>query len=486
MKLETLPALTLREKIRAQEITATDCVLAALERIKNIDGKVHAFLTLTREMALERAKEIDGKIRGGQPVGALAGLPIAIKDNICLDGVRTTCASHILENFTPPYTATVVDRVAREDGVVVGKTNMDEFAMGSSTETSYFGPTYNPWDLTRVPGGSSGGSGACVAAGETPLALGSDTGGSVRCPASFCGVVGVKPTYGLVSRYGLIAYANSLEQIGPMGRTVGDCALLLTVISGYDERDATSVNVEARNYLEYLINDISGVRIGMVQQLLGEGTHPAVEKNIHSSAEKLVSLGAKCETVSLPTLRYALPAYYLIAMAEASSNLARYDGLRYGYAAGEEGLMWHDAFSTTRQRGFGAEVRRRIILGTYALSAGYYDKFFLKAVKVANMVRLDFLKAFKTFDVLMAPAMPFPAFKIGERIQDPLALYMSDIATVPVNLAGIPAISVPSGFTDGLPIGLQFMAPPFREDLLLRVAYTFEQNTPHHAVNPPL
>jgi aspartyl-tRNA(Asn)/glutamyl-tRNA(Gln) amidotransferase subunit A len=485
-KLHELTARETVEKIRNREATAEECVLSVFERIHRVEDKVRAFVTLLEEEALERAREIDKKVSKGKPVGRLAGVSVAVKDNICTKGIRTTCSSRMLENFVPPYDANVIERVKREDGVIIGKTNMDEFAMGSSTETSYFGPTHNPWDISRVPGGSSGGSAAAVVADEVVLAFGADTGGSVRCPASYCSAVGIKPTYGLVSRYGLIAYANSLEQIGPIAKNVHDCALFLSVIAGYDPRDSTSVEMAPRDYTEFLRSDVEGFKIGVPVEFFGEGTSENVQKQVWMAVHKLEELGAFCEETSLPSLEYALATYYIIAMSEASSNLARYDGLRYGYRIERDDADWSTVYSKNRRIGFGAEVRRRIILGTYALSAGYYDKYYLKALKIRTLIRRDFDNAFKKFDVLIGPTMPIPPFKIGEKIQDPLALYMCDVDTVSANLAGLPAISIPCGFTDGLPVGMQILAPPLREDLLLQVAYTFEQNTTWKDRKPPL
>jgi aspartyl-tRNA(Asn)/glutamyl-tRNA(Gln) amidotransferase subunit A len=370
--------------------------------------------------------------------------------------------------------------------VIIGKTNMDEFAMGSSTETSYFSPTRNPWDLSRVPGGSSGGSAAAIATDEAILALGTDTGGSIRCPASYCSVVGLKPTYGLVSRYGLIAYANSLEQIGPMAKDVYDCALFFTLIAGHDPKDSTSVKTTPKDYTDFLKNSVEGLKIGVPKEFFGEGTSDEVEKQVWQSIYKLEELGASYEETSLPTLEYSLAAYYIIAMSEASSNLARYDGLRYGYRVDSDDGNWATVYSKNRRTGFGTEVRRRIILGTYALSAGYYNKYYLKALKVRTLIRRNFEEAFKKYDVLIGPTMPFPPFKIGDRIKDPLALYMSDVDTVSANLAGLPAMSVPCGFTNSLPFGMQIMAPPLREDLMLQVAYTFEENTSYKNRKPPV
>jgi len=483
-KLQELTARETAQKIRSNEATAEECVHAVFERIHRLEDKVNAYVTLVEEEALKKAKQIDRKVSEGKPVGKLAGVAIAVKDAICTQGIATTCSSRMLKNFVPPYDAEVIERIKREDGVIIGKTNMDEFAMGSSTETSYFGPTRNPWDLSRVPGGSSGGSAAVIATDEAILALGTDTGGSIRCPASYCSVVGLKPTYGLVSRYGLIAYANSLEQIGPMAKDVYDCALFLSVIAGHDSKDGTSVKAEPKDYMEFLKDSVKGFKIGVPREFFGEGTSDEVEKQVWNGIHKLEELGACCEETSLPTLEHSLAAYYIVAMSEASSNLARYDGIRYGYRVDKDDGDWATVYSRNRRIGFGAEVRRRIILGTYALSAGYYSKYYLKALKVRTLIRRNFENAFKKFDVLIGPTMPFPPFKIGEKIKDPLALYMSDVDTVSANLAGLPAISVPCGFTDGLPIGMQIMAPPLREDLTLQAAYTFEQNTSYRNRKP--
>ena len=483
-KLQELTARETTQKICSNEATAEECVQAVFERIHRLEDKVNAFVTLVEEEALKKAREIDRKVSEGKPIGKLAGVAIAVKDAICTQGIPTTCSSRMLKNFVPPYDAEVIERIKREDGVIIGKTNMDEFAMGSSTETSHFGPTRNPWDLSRVPGGSSGGSAAVIATDEAILALGTDTGGSIRCPASYCSVVGLKPTYGLVSRYGLIAYANSLEQIGPMAKDVYDCALFLTVIAGHDSKDGTSVKAAPKDYMEFLKDTVKGFKIGVPIEFFGEGTSDEVEKQVWNGIHKLEEMGASCEETSLPSLEHSLAAYYIVAMSEASSNLARYDGIRYGYRVDKDEGDWTTVYSRNRRIGFGAEVRRRIILGTYALSAGYYSKYYLKALKVRTLIRKDFDEAFKKFDVLIGPTMPFPPFKIGEKIKDPLALYMSDVDTVSANLAGLPAISIPCGFTKGLPIGMQIMAPPLREDLTLQAAYTFEQNTSYRNRKP--
>lgn len=473
--------LSARETVNAVQngdLTAEECLHAALERIKEVDQHVHAFITLREDVALKRAREIDRKARKGKALGRLGGVCIALKDNLCTKDFPTTCGSRMLESFSPPYNATVVENLLKEDAILLGKTNMDEFAMGTSTETSYFGPTRNPWQPDHVPGGSSGGSAAAVASKEAVLALGSDTGGSVRCPASFCSVVGMKPTYGLVSRYGLIAYANSLEQIGPLSRDVYDCALLLSVIAHHDPADATSLTTPHQDYTSFLREDLEGLKIGVPKEFFGEGVDERVVKPLRKNIDSLESLGASWAECSLPTLKYALPAYYLIAMSEASSNLARYDGVRYGYSHEYSSEDWNTVFSKNRRRGFGAEVRRRIILGTYALSSGYYDMYYLKALKVRTLIKADFDKAFQDFDVLVGPTMPILPFKIGEKINDPLALYMCDLLTVPQNLIGCPAISIPCGFVEGLPVGMQITAPPLREDLLFRAAYALEQHNP--------
>ena len=482
-KLHELTAFQIKNKIENKEISAEEIVQSVFDRIHNFEEKINAFVTLVEDEALKKAKEIDVKISKGKTIGKLAGLPIGIKDAICTKGIPTTCSSRMLKNFVPPYDAGVIERIKQEDGIIIGKTNMDEFAMGSSTETSYFGPTSNPWDVFTVPGGSSGGSAACIAVDEAVLALGTDTGGSIRCPASYCSVVGLKPTYGLVSRYGLIAYANSLEQIGPITKDVSDCALFLSIIAGYDSRDGTSANIETKDFTKFLKEDISGIKIGVPKEFFGIGTNEDIKKQVWKGIHKLEELGAEYEETSLSTLEYSLATYYIIAMSEASSNLARFDGLRYGFR-GDNDEDWATVYSKNRGIGFGAEVRRRIILGTYALSAGYYDEYYLKALKVRTLIRKDFEEAFKKFDVLIGPTMPFPPFKIGEKIQDPLALYMSDVDTVSANLAGLPAISIPCGFSNNLPIGMQIMAPHLREDLILQVAYTFEQNTQFNSRKP--
>lgn len=462
----------------ATGVSAEERIFALFEKIKK--SKLNAYNNLSEDSALERAREFDKAPWSG----LMAGVPIAIKSCISTRGIETNCSSRILEGYIPPYDAHVIERLKQEGAIIVGKTNMDEFAMGTSTESSYFGTTRNPWDLDRVPGGSSGGSAAAVAAGEAPSALGSDTGGSIRCPASFCGIVGLKPTYGLVSRYGLVSYANSLEQIGPLTANVEDAALVMEVIAGHDPRDSTSVKAEG-GYLSGLNGGVEGLVCGVPKEYFGEGVDPAVEKSVWDAISKLEDLGASWKEVSLPHTKYALAAYYIIAMSEASSNLARFDGLRYGLRLGAD-KDWHTTFSEIRAAGFGPEVKRRILLGTYALSAGYYGRYYLKALKVRTLIKQDFERSLSAggADVLVTPTMPFPAFKIGERIEDPLSLYMADVFTVPINLAGVPAISVPSGFAEGLPIGLQIIGPHFGESTVFAVAKAYEDATPYHETVP--
>lgn len=477
MKLYELTAHELNERLTAGEISAQEIIKSIYQRIDEVEDDVQSYITLTKEAALKKAKEVDEKLANGEEVNPLAGIPIAIKDNMCTKGVKTTCASKILHNFEPPYNATVVDKLNEADTVMTGKTNLDEFAMGSSTENSGFFVTKNPWDLDRVPGGSSGGSAAAVAAGEAIISLGSDTGGSIRQPASLCGVVGMKPTYGFVSRYGLVAFASSLDQIGPFSQDVTDCALALNHLCGHDPQDSTSVEREVPDFTESLVDDVSDMKIGVPKEYFGEGIDVEVKEAVQSAIKKLEELGATCEEVSLPHTEYALSTYYLIAPAEASSNLARYDGVRYGHRNQEaDGLI--DMFKLTRSEGFGDEVQRRIMLGSYALSSGYYDDYYLKAQKVRTLIKQDFEEAFAEYDVLLSPTSPTTAFKIGEKSDDPLQMYMSDICTIPANLAGLPGISIPCGFdSNGLPIGLQILGDHFAEEKLIQVAYAFEQNT---------
>lgn len=467
---------TINELIeRIHSGSSEEIVAEYLEKIEK--SKLNAFITVAKESALARAREIDSEGTDA----SLAGIPIAVKDNISTKGLLTTCASKILSGYVPPYDAHVIERLKAAGAIIIGKTNMDEFAMGTSTETSFYGPTKNPWDAERVPGGSSGGSAAAVAGDEVPISLGSDTGGSVRCPASFCGVVGLKPTYGVISRYGLISYANSLEQIGPFATTVRDVAALFDVIAGYDPRDSTSVNKEV-NYSSALKNDVRGLKIGISDEYFGEGTDENVEKSVKDAISTLEDLGATTVKIKMPHTKYALSAYYIIAMSEASSNLARFDGMRYGLRTDDSD--WHTTFSQVRASGFGDEVKRRILLGTYALSAGYHDKYYLKALKIRTLIKQDFDRAFSDVDVLIAPTMPYPAFKLGEKIDDPLSLYLADVDTVPINLAGVPSISIPCGFSHGLPIGMQVIGKHFDEATIIRTAYTFEENTDFHNRRP--
>lgn len=477
-----------RQLIR-KERSAVEITQEALDRIQALEPKLHSFLSVTSEHALEQARQVDAKIARSEEIGLLAGIPIGIKDNMCTKGIRTTCSSRILENFVPPYESTVTQKLKDAGAVMVGKTNLDEFAMGSSTETSAYQVTANPWDLSRVPGGSSGGSAAAVASGECTIAIGSDTGGSIRLPASFCGVVGLKPTYGLVSRYGLVAYASSLDQIGPFGRTVEDAAILLSAIAGYDPNDATSLNVEIPDYAKLLQPDFhprGRLRIGIIKETFGEGLDPVVEQVVTKAIDQLQNLGAQIHVVSCPRFRYGLPAYYIIAPSEASANLARYDGVKYGFRASDADNLL-SLYTKTRAAGFGAEVKRRIMLGTYALSAGYYDAYYLKAQKVRTLIKQDFEGAFEKVDVLVCPTAPTTAFKAGEKTEDPLSMYLTDLMTIPLNLAGLPGMSVPCGFDgNGLPIGMQLIGKVLREDQLLQVAYAYEQSTEWHLLAPSI
>ena len=474
-ELWELSAAGLGAAIARRECSARDAVDAHLARIGSLDGDVRAFLTLTPELARAQADDVDARIASGETMGPLAGVPLALKDILCVDGVRTTAASKILEHHRPPYDATVVARLRAAGIPIVGKANMGEFAMGSSTENSAYGATHNPWDLSRVPGGSSGGSAAAVAAGFAPLGIGTDTGGSIRQPASLCGVVGVKPTYGLVSRYGVLAFASSLDQVGPFARTVEDAALLMQTIAGHDPMDATSIDAPVPSYAGALNGDVKGLRIGVVKDWIeGEGVQQGVSDRVREAAGKFQELGASVGEISLPSFRYALSAYYLIAPAECSSNLARYDGVRFGHrAAGAKDII--EMNTRSRTEGFGDEVKRRIMLGTYALSAGYYDAYYGKAQQVRTLVIRDFDAAYERFDVLLSPTSPTTAFALGEKANDPLAMYLSDVCTIPTNLAGAAAISLPCGLAeDGLPVGLQLMGPPLSEALLFRVASVYE------------
>ncbi len=477
MSLNELTAHELSARMDAGEISSREITTDVLEAIDKTDPTINAFISVDPEQALERAESIDRRRAAGARLGPLAGIPLAIKDVICVEGGRTTCGSRILENFVAPYDSTVVARLRRADAVLVGKTNMDEFAMGSSTENSYFGPTRNPRDPDRVPGGSSGGSAAAVAAHETILAIGSDTGGSVRQPAAYCGVVGLKPTYGRVSRYGLVAYASSLDQIGPLAKDVEDAALLLGAIAGPDPRDSTSVNLKVPDYKAALGGEVKGLKAGLAREHFGAGLDPEIHRAVMRSAERLQAAGAELVDVSLPVAahpEYCIGAYYLIAMGEASANLTRYDGIRYGYRAGGARSL-QEVYCQTRSSGFGAEVKRRIMLGTYALSAGYYDAYYLKAQKVRTLIKEDFERVFSQCDVLLAPVAPTVAFRLGENIDDPLQMYLNDIYTVSVNLAGIPGIALPvATHSENLPIAVQLLAGPFQEELLLRTAHVLE------------
>jgi aspartyl-tRNA(Asn)/glutamyl-tRNA(Gln) amidotransferase subunit A len=474
----SLSARRIAELVSSGALSPVDVVEAYLGRAERLNPKINAFITIAEEHAMRSAEELERSLKKGFR-GKLVGVPIAVKDVISTKGIETTCASKILKGYVPPYDATVIRRLKAEGAIVIGKTNMDEFAMGSSTELSAFGPTRNPWSLDRVAGGSSGGSGAAVAARMAPVALGSDTGGSIRCPAAFCNVVGLKPTYGTVSRYGLISYACSLEQIGPMTVDVEDCALLMEVMSGRDGFDSTMIDYK----FEWRPSDVRGLRIAVPKEFFGEGTDERVAERVWGVIKILESRGATYEEVSIPLARYALACYYIIAMSEASSNLARYDGVRYGMPC-DLSLPWYDAFSKVRGDGFGTEVKRRIILGCFALSAGYYGRYYLKALKLRAMIRDQVLSIFKRFDAIATPTTPFPPFRIGERVEDPLSLYMADVDTVIANLAGLPAISVPAGFVAGLPVGAQFMANYCREDLLLSIARCVQEETAFHLKIP--
>ncbi len=484
---EALFKLTLnqaQELLGKRDISSVELTQACLARIEDIEPQVKAFVTITPELALEQARLADQRIASGDST-LLTGIPAQIKDVMCTKGTRTTCSSRMLESFIPTYNATVVERLYDRGAVVLGKGNMDEFAMGSSTENSAFFATHNPWDLGRVPGGSSGGSAAAVAAGEAIYSLGSDTGGSIRQPAALCGIVGLKPTYGLVSRFGLVAYASSLDQIGPITRDVTDCALVLNAIAGHDPHDSTSIPYEVPDYTSTFTGDIKGLRIGIAKEYFGEGIQEEVKEAVLNAVSVLESLGASLEEFSLPNSRYALACYYIIAPSECSANLARYDGVKYGFSYQDADTMW-EALERTRQYGFGPEVKRRIMLGTYALSAGYYDAYYLKAQQVRTLIRREFDEAFKRFDALVTPTSPTVAFRLGEKTDDPVQMYLSDLYTIPANIAGIPGISIPCGFAEGLPVGLQLMGPHLSEETLLRIAHAYEQATDWHKASPPL
>lgn len=479
MRLYEKTAHVLHDMLVKKEITAAELTEDVLARIDEVEGEVKAYLTITRDEALAQAKAVDEKIAKGEKISFWEGIPGAIKDNICTNGIKTTCASKILEHFVPPYDATVMTKLKAQNPVILGKTNMDEFAMGGSTENSGYYPTRNPWNLDCVPGGSSGGSAAAVAAGTSIWALGSDTGGSIRQPASFCGVVGLKPTYGRVSRYGLVAYASSLDQIGPLTRDVTDCANLLNIIAGHDEMDSTSSEAAVPDFTKALVEDVKGLKIGLPKEYFVDGMDPEVEKTVRAAIEKYKEMGAEIVDISLPHTKYAISAYYLIAPAEAATNLQRYDGVSYGERVDSDDLV--GMMTRTRTEKFGEEVKRRIVIGNYALSAGYYDAYYLKAMKVRTLVQQDYNEAFQNVDVIMAPTAPTPAFKIGEMISDPLQMYLQDACTVPLNLAGLPGISIPCGYSkNGMPIGLQIIGKALDEETILRAAYTYEQSQNYH------
>jgi aspartyl-tRNA(Asn)/glutamyl-tRNA(Gln) amidotransferase subunit A len=489
MSANELQQLTIHEAhqlLKHRKISSRELTESALERVAEVESEVRACVTIVEDIALETAEKVDNQIKTSREIAPLTGIPTLIKDVMCTKGIRTTCGSRMLENFVPPYDATVIEKLKAQQAVIIGKTNMDEFAMGSSTEHSAFFPTHNPWDLNRVPGGSGGGSAAAVAAAEAIYALGSDTGGSIRQPAALCSVVGLKPTYGLVSRFGLIAFASSLDQIGPLTKDITDCALVMNVIAGHDSRDSTSVDYSVPDYSRQLIPDIKGLRIGIPKEYFVEGMQIQVRAVLEAAIHKLHELGAEIDwNVSLPHTKYALAVYYIIAPSEASANLARYDGVKYGFSEREAGNVI-ETTERTRQSGFGPEVKRRIMLGTYALSAGYYDAYYVKAQKVCTLIKQEFDQVFEKYDVLVTPTSPVVPFKLGEKLEDPIQMYLSDICTMPINIAGIPAISVPAGFADNLPVGMQIIGRPFSEETLLRVAFTFEQATDWHKRRPPL
>jgi len=481
-------ALTLHdagEKLRKHELSSQELTLAAFQRIGETDDKIHAYITLCRDGALEQAKQADERLKRGGNTPPLLGIPIAVKDNFLTRGLRTTCASKILGDFMPPYDATAISRIRAAGAVITGKTNLDEFAMGSSAENSAFFPTRNPWDGERVPGGSSGGSAAAVAADQCIAALGTDTGGSIRQPAAFCGVVGLKPAYGRVSRYGIIAFASSMDQVGPLTKDVRDCALMLEAIAGHDPADSTSADRPVPRYSEALTGDVKGLRLGVPKEYFITGIAPEVERAVRDAIRLLEKNGAVVEEISLPHTEYAVAVYYIVATAETSSNLARYDGMRFGHRAGGKDLL--ETYMLSREEGFGPEVKRRIMLGTYALSAGYYDAYYLKAQRVRALIKQDFDEAFQRCDAIVTPTAPTTAFKIGEKIADPLQMYLSDIYTISVNLAGLPALSLPCGFDgDGMPIGLQIIGKHFDEATVLRLAHAYEQATEWHKRKPQL
>lgn len=486
MELFKLTAHELSDMLKSKEVSSVEITKSVIDRIENVENKIESYITTTPELALETAKVVDDKIAKGEEISPLEGIPMAIKDNICTDGIKTTCASKMLENFVPPYDAFVVKKLKEINAPVLGKLNMDEFAMGSSTENSYFKKTKNPYDTQKVPGGSSGGSAASVGADLAVYSLGSDTGGSIRQPASFCGVVGLKPTYGLVSRFGLVAFASSLDQIGPLTKDVTDSAMVLNLISGHDNMDSTSIHIPKEDYTKALVNDVKGMKIGIPNDYIGEGINEEVKTAILKAVETYKALGAEVEFFDMTASKYALPAYYIISSAEASSNLARYDGIKYGYRTSNYSNLT-ELYNNTRSEGFGKEVKRRIMLGTYALSSGYYDAYYKKAQQVRTIIKNDFDKAFEKYDFILTPTAPTTAFKMGSKTTDPLQMYLEDICTVSINIASVPAISIPCGFdSDGMPIGMQLIGKAFSESTLLRAAYTYEQNTDVHKVRPQL
>jgi aspartyl-tRNA(Asn)/glutamyl-tRNA(Gln) amidotransferase subunit A len=480
MSLTQLSAFQIAAQVKSKAVSCREVTDEFIARIEAVEDRVKAFVTLTPDEARKRADSLDRHLAAGEDIGPLGGVPIALKDLLCTRGVKTTCSSKMLENFVPPYDAHVVERLTVDGAISMGKANMDEFAMGSSTENSAFFPTRNPWDLERVPGGSSGGSTAAVAALEAPISLGSDTGGSIRQPAAYCGCVGLKPTYGLVSRYGLIAFASSLDQIGPIANDVRDCALLLNSIAGHDKRDSTSINQAVPKYLDALTGDIQGLRVGVPKEFFGQGVEPYVIDAVNAAIKQYEALGAEIVEVSMPSVEYALATYYIIAPSEASSNLARYDGVQYGMRVAEAGDGIVQMYSKTRAQGFGHEVQHRILIGTHALSSGFYDAYYLKAQKVRTLIRREFDAAFAKCDVLATPTAPSVAFKIGEKTADPFAMKLADVCTIPVNMAGLPALSLPCGLHEGLPIGLQLIGNVLQESTLLRVAHAYEQSTDWH------
>jgi aspartyl-tRNA(Asn)/glutamyl-tRNA(Gln) amidotransferase subunit A len=484
MELYKLTIRELKERLKKREISAKELTLEFFKRIEQVDKDIRSFITITKDDALKQAEDADKKITAGEDL-LLLGIPLAIKDLICTRGVRTTCGSKILSSYIPPYDASVIKKLRESGAILLGKLNMDEFAMGSSTETSHFGVTRNPWNLEAIPGGSSGGSAAAVAADECAGSLGSDTGGSIRQPAAMCGIAGLKPTYGRVSRFGLVAFASSLDQIGTMTKDVADTALLMNVISGRDPLDSTSADVPVPDFTKSLQNNIKGLKVGIPKEYFVEGMDGEVEKSVRDAVELFKNLGAEIKEISLPHTDYAVSAYYVIAPAEASSNLARYDGVKYGYRTNNSKNLL-GMYKKTREEGFGQEVKRRIMLGTYALSSGYYDAYYLKAQKVRTLIKRDFDEAFKICDVLVTPTAPTPAFKIGEKFDNPIQMYLSDIFTISINLAGVPAMSIPCGFSKGLPIGLQIIGKHFDEETIIRAAYTFEQNTDYHKIKPKI